>query len=106
MQPVEQKLNFDYQGVSQTLSYFYRPGSGPVILWLHAFCCSKEDFKPAFSNELLSRYSLAAFDFPGSPNSPYPKDRSYSLDDLVEITKEFVERLKLNNLIIIGHSAG
>lgn len=106
MEPKEQKLDIIYKGARQSLAYFFRPGKLGTVLWLHAYCCGKEDFGPAFSNELLDGYALAAFDFPGSSNSPYPTERSYNFDDLVEITKEFIEHLGLKNVVVNGHSTG
>lgn len=106
MEPKEQKLDLVYKGVSQNLSYFFRPGELGTVLWLHAYCCGKEDFKPAFFNKLLDDYALAAFDFPGSSSSPYPAEKSYDFDDLVEIAKEVIEHLKLKNVVVIGHSTG
>jgi len=106
MEPKEQKLVINHKGAKQELSYILRPGSKPTILWLHAFSCSKDDFLPAFASALLSDYTLAAFNFPGSPNSPYPTNLSYSFDDLVEIAQEFLLKLDLKNVIVIGHSTG
>jgi len=106
MEPKEQKLDIVSKGVNQNLAYFFRPGELGTVLWLHAYCCGKEDFKPAFLNNQLAGYALAAFDFPGSSNSPYPTEVSYDFDDLVEITKEFIEHMGLKKVIVIGHSTG
>ncbi|HBU07205.1 MAG TPA: hypothetical protein DEB09_03935 [Candidatus Magasanikbacteria bacterium] len=106
MLPQEQKLEIIYKGEKQILTYFFRPGELGTVLWLHAYCCGKEDFEPAFSNHLLDGYTLAGFDFPGSSNSPYPENKSFDFDDLVEMTKIFIENLKLKNVIVIGHSTG
>lgn len=106
MEPKEQKINIIYKGVNQDLAYFFRPGELGTVLWLHAFSCGKEDFAPAFDNQLLDGYALAAFDFPGSSNSPYPKNIKYNFDDLVEMVKIFIEQLNLKNIVVIGHSTG
>jgi len=106
MEPKEQKLEIDYEDLTQNLTYFFRSGKLGTVLWLHAFCCGKEDFEPAFSNQLLDGYALAAFDFPGSSHSPYPENTTYSFDDLVEMVKIFIEKLNLKNVIAIGHSTG
>ena len=67
---------------------------------------ARKILSPPFFNNLLNGYALAAFDFPGSSNSPYPAGKSYDFDDLVEIAKEVIDHLKLKNVVVIGHSTG
>jgi pimeloyl-ACP methyl ester carboxylesterase len=50
-------------------------------------------------------YNVYAPDFPGVGNSSAP-DRPYTLDDYVIFLEKYIEKQKLNKLILIGHSFG
>jgi pimeloyl-ACP methyl ester carboxylesterase len=100
------KLAIEHQNQKLHIGYFIRPGHGEKILYLPGLGCSKVDFAEAANILWLQNHTLVAFDFPGSGNSPYPANIKYGIDDLVEITNIVVCRLKLNHLIIIGHSMG
>lgn len=99
-------LAIDYQNRKLQIGYYIRPGHGEKILYLPGLGCSKTDFAEAANIPWLQDHTLAAFDFPGSGDSPYPVNIKYGIDDLVEITNIVVSRLELNNFIIIGHSMG
>ena len=99
-------LTIRYKGTPVHIAYFIRPGPGKTVLSLHGLGSSKNDFARALRVNDLARYSLAAFDFPGCGNSPYPEEFAFDLDDLVEITHLLVCNLSLKNVIFVGHSMG
>ncbi|HDZ41121.1 MAG TPA: alpha/beta hydrolase [Bacteroidetes bacterium] len=86
------------------IEYFIRHGQNETVLYLHGLGCSKSDFLGATKIETLNSHTLVALDFPGHGNSGYLE--KLDIDDLVEITRLFVEKLNLHDLILIGHSMG
>ena len=102
-----EKLTIRHKGQNLQIEYFLRKGNEELtILYLHGLGCSKNDFLEAVNIELLKPYTLVAFDFPGSGNSPYPEEATFGIDDLVGITNIVVSKLNLEKLLIIGHSMG
>ena len=99
-------LTIQYRGIPVQIAYFLRPRQEKSVLSLHGLGSSKNDFARALRVNALARYSLAAFDFPGCGNSPYPEDSAFNVDDLVEITHLLVCNLSLINVILVGHSMG
>lgn len=99
-------LEIIYQNQSLQIDYFLRPGEKGDILYIHGLGCSKSDFAGALTSDYFKDYTLAAFDFPGCGNSPYPENAVFAIDDLVEITKTTTAKLSLQEPFIIGHSMG
>lgn len=75
-------------------------GSGKSIIYLHGWGMNKDSFKRV----LNTNYKNYLIDLPGFGNSPLNK--GYFLDDYVFKLKEFIDDLKIENPIIIGHSFG
>lgn len=103
---ITKKLNVTYEGILLEIEYFLRPGAETTLLYLHGGGCSKDDFIEAVQRKELTGYTLVGFDFPGCGNSPYPPQSRLNIDDLVEITQLVIENLRLNNIVLIGHSMG
>lgn len=82
----------------------YGNKEGKSIVLLHGWGQNIEMMKPLgdlFSNE----YRIIIVDLPGygkSPEPPFP----WSVNDYVLIIKEFLDNLKIENPIFIGHSFG
>lgn len=95
-----------YQGQPLQIEYFLRRGWKGTILYLHGLGCSKDDFIESANIHELQAYTLISFDFPGCGDSPYPKDMTIGIDDLVKITSIVVSKLNLSDLVVIGHSMG
>ncbi|MBI4669900.1 MAG: alpha/beta hydrolase [Elusimicrobia bacterium] len=100
------KLRIIYQKHFFQIEYFSRPGPKETIVYLHGLGCFKEDFTPILDCHGFKDHALMAFDFPGHGNSPYPPKAMLGINDLVEIANKVRLRLKINRLIIIGHSMG
>jgi pimeloyl-ACP methyl ester carboxylesterase len=97
-------ITISYGNQSINVEYFLRRGLKETILYLHGLGCSKSDFIEAADITSLNDYTLISFDFPGHGNSGYPG--RLNMDDLVEITKLFIEKLDMSDIVFIGHSMG
>ncbi len=98
------KLEITYRGKPLQISYFLRRGRKETVLYLHGLGCSKTDFFNALQVESLQAHTLIGFDFPGHGESSY--SGNLGIDDLVEITNLFAEKLNIYNFVLIGHSMG
>jgi len=84
-----------------------RKASGATLLYLHGLGNTKKDFSEAYRQTSLRNFTLVAYDFPGSGASKtYFNEISLGIDDLVAITHQFIEKLQLQNVTIIGQSLG
>lgn len=99
-----EKLEIIYRSRSLKISYFLRRGQKETLLYLHGLGCRKDDFSNALQSESLEDYTHIAFDFPGHGESGCLEN--LGMDDLVEITNLFVEKLNLHNVVLVGHSVG
>ncbi len=88
------------------ISYFVRPANAKTILFLHGLGCAKDDYYGACENKNLKNYTLVGLDFPGCGHSSYPTNARFGIDDLVEITKQVIDRLNLDQVVLFGHSMG
>jgi pimeloyl-ACP methyl ester carboxylesterase len=79
-------------------------GEGQIILCLHAMSSSSKDFSVLFDS-LVKNYRVIAIDFPGHGNSATTKEfvasRNYK-----KTVEQFIEKLSLKNIIIVGNSIG
>jgi len=104
--PTFQQCQISHRGSELPVSYFIRPGSTGALLYLHGLGASKRDFLESANQDALRNYTVAAFDLPGCGQTPYPADRGWRVEDLVEITDHVVSALSLDSLVIAGHSLG
>ena len=98
------KAEITYCNRNLQVEYFLRPGQKETLLYLHGLGCSKDDFLGATETKSLNEHTLIALDFPGHGNSDYPGE--LDMDDLVEITRLFIDKLNLQDPVLIGHSMG
>ncbi|MBN1184562.1 MAG: alpha/beta hydrolase [Bacteroidales bacterium] len=90
-----------------TQIYYETHGEGPeVIIFLHGFACShlnwylmKDHFDP-------KKYTIYLVDLKGFGNSSKPRDIKYGIKDMAFIMVDLITQLKLQNIILIGHSLG
>ena len=90
-------LKIEHKNTSYNLAYFERKATDDTILYLHGLGTSKEDFKPATNIDLLRKFNLVSFDFPGCGQSAYDPKASLTIDDLVAITEEVITKLNLKS---------
>ena len=79
-------------------------GEGEAVLLLHGWGASVKAFS-SLINQLKSKYRVLAFDYPGFGESS-DLDRSFTVDDYVNITIKFLESLNVHQVILVGHSYG
>jgi pimeloyl-ACP methyl ester carboxylesterase len=79
-------------------------GEGQIILCLHAMSSSSKDFALSFDS-LAKNFRVITIDFPGhgrsSPSTEFVASRNYK-----KTVEQFIDKLHLKNIIIIGNSIG
>ena len=77
--------------------FYLEAGSkdGRVILLLYGVPTSSRMYQPMLQSSLSTKYRLIAPDFPGFGHSSWPsrKEFSYTFDNLVQVTRVFVDAL-------------
>ena len=79
-------------------------GEGEAVLLLHGWSSNLKSFL-SLINQLKSKYRVLAFDYPGFGESS-KLDRSFTVDDYADVTIRFLEKLKVDKVILVGHSYG
>ena len=79
-------------------------GAGNVVLILHGWGSSVEAFRP-YIDALKHKLRFVALDFPGCGKSDLPES-PLTTDDYAELVLEFVQKLGLEDISLIGHSHG
>ena len=87
----------------QNINY-QRKGKGPSVVILHGWGSSIDVFR-GMIDFLSEKFEVIALDLPGFGLSPEPS-KSWVLDDYVYLVKEFLNKLKIKNPTLIGHSFG
>jgi pimeloyl-ACP methyl ester carboxylesterase len=77
---------------------------GPLLLMVHGWCGSAEDFRPLMLS-LPSGMRVLAVDLPGSGLSAKP-DIAYDLPLFLRALAGFCDSLGLDRFILVGHSMG
>ena len=81
----------------------YTNKSNKTIILLHGWGMNIITFREVFK-EISKHHNVIAMDLPGFGNSSLSK--AYNLDDYSELIKQMIIDLKLNNVVILGHSFG
>ena len=79
-------------------------GKGEAVLLLHGWGSNLKSFS-RLVDQLKSKYRVLAFDYPGFGESSELK-HSFSIDDYVDITIKFLEKMNVKEVILVGHSYG
>jgi len=82
----------------------YQTGSGPDILLIHGLPGCIEDWETIIPH-LSKKYRVTAFDRPGHGFSSANKLK-YNLAQNADFAFALIDKLKLNNPVIVGHSYG
>lgn len=85
-----------------TVSYI-QYGEGDDVVLLHGWGQNIEMMRPLGNNILGKRITI--LDFPGFGESSEP-DEVWTIDSYVLFLEEFVQKLNLKNITLIGHSFG
>lgn len=88
----------------QTLNYSDAGDGYPIVL-LHGFCESKKLWD-VFSAILSIKYRVITIDLPGFGKSPMLSEENPNLNDYATQVHATLQRLKITQCIMIGHSLG
>jgi len=78
-------------------------GEGDDVVLLHGWGQNIEMMRPL--GDKISNKRITILDFPGFGESTEP-DKSWTIYSYVEFLEEFIKKLKLKNITLIGHSFG
>ncbi|MBR3661341.1 MAG: alpha/beta hydrolase [Bacilli bacterium] len=78
-------------------------GNGEDVVLLHGWGQNIQMMDPLGKN--LDNFKITILDLPGFGSSEIPKF-AYTINDYTDVLHEFLEELKINNPILIGHSFG
>lgn len=84
--------------------YEVKGGRGKNVILLHGWGQNTK-MMDYIADFLKSHFKVYNLDFPGFGESDEPKE-AWSNEDYVEMLKTFVDKLKIKNPILIGHSFG
>lgn len=82
----------------------YRVGKGPDILFIHGAPGSIDDWLP-MKDGLADRFRLTFYDRPGYGGSD-PVKNGFTQDKQAEVALALIDRLGLENSVVVGHSFG
>lgn len=80
-------------------------GKGTVLLFLHGFPLDQSLWKRQV-NFFQKKYRVITLDLPGLGQSRVPVIGKFNLDDYSDIMRNFLSYLKIEQVILIGHSMG
>jgi pimeloyl-ACP methyl ester carboxylesterase len=84
--------------------HYFDTGSGETVLFLHGWGTDFLSFKP-FLEALAPYYRVCAVDLPGFGQSDEPP-AAWAVDDYGDFVLNFMARLGIDRVILIGHSFG
>ena len=91
---------------TQRIAYFDRPGSGPVVLFVHGLGNAAANFEEMLTAQSLRQHRLIALDLPGCGDSPYDPEFPLDIDRVVDVLDAFVEALDPPSFLLVGASLG
>jgi pimeloyl-ACP methyl ester carboxylesterase len=100
------ELRVDHEGVAYRFFVRLRPNSESLIVFLHGWGGSKDNFAEAFSSDSLKEYGICTIDLLGFGDSEKPEDFSYDLLDQAKIVAQAINSLNARKVYLVGHSMG
>lgn len=97
--PSDQYLTIDQYPIR-----FREAGNGPTLLLVHGIAGFLEEWEPAMK-VLQSKFRVIAPDLLGHGLSGKP-DIPYTIENLASFLKAFMDEMKLEKVILVGHSLG
>ncbi len=97
-------LNID--GVQLSLSVMRRDGSGPVILFLHGFGSTKEDYADVACHPGLANHAIIAYDAPGCGETECSDLSALSISFLRRCAEAVLAHYAVDDFHLVGHSMG
>jgi pimeloyl-ACP methyl ester carboxylesterase len=103
---MEKKIKLIYKDNTFEVSSNFRKGSEESILFIHGLGCSKDSFKDVWNFSEFKNYTILTFDLLGFGDSSKSKEFSYTMEEHAEICALLIEKLKLDEVHVVGHSMG
>lgn len=85
--------------------HYREGGAGEPVLMLHGWPQHSLQWHKV-APLLAERYRVIALDLPGCGGSPIPRDGRYDKRSLAEIVSEFVDKLDLESVRLVGYDHG
>jgi len=86
--------------------HYVEKGEGQPIVMIHGLSGNLHNFTYALMDRLADRYRVIAVDRPGCGHSTRDSDAQARLPNQAAMIAEFIEKLGLENPLIVGHSLG
>jgi pimeloyl-ACP methyl ester carboxylesterase len=103
---VSGSFSINYRGHQIPISTRTRITKPDLVLFLHGLGCAKASFDFAFAHELLDKYSICTFDFPGHGESGSLPADQVSLEAFAEITRGVISLISPRRVFLVCHSMG
>jgi len=91
--------------VSELPLHVERLGSGDPLVFLHGWGANRSTWRP-WADELARRHELFLVDLKGFGDAPKPADDAYAPSDFARLVHLLIERERLTDVTLIGHSLG
>lgn len=99
-------MKINYKNITLNLEIVQRNNSGELILFLHGFTGSSEDWKQIAKN-IDGKFNTAFLDFIGHGKSESPdNEKLYSVESIIEQIDEAIKKITKNKIILAGYSMG
>jgi pimeloyl-ACP methyl ester carboxylesterase len=85
-------------------AHYLKAGSGPPVVLIHGGASDASDWT-GMMTALSSRFSLYALDLLGYGQSE-KNEKGFYLDEFIDFTAGFIDALKLEKPVLVGHSLG
>ena len=97
--------NYKYIDIDNVSIAYRDQGTGQPILFIHGFASSSYTWTPLIEH-LPQNFRFISIDLKGTGYSDKVCDDRLTLFDQAIIVKEFIKRMDLDDLILVGHSMG
>lgn len=85
--------------------HFAVQGEGKPVILIHGFAANLFSWRHLVS-ELAQTHKVYLIDLKGFGESPKPDDDAYSVYDQAQLILDFIQREKLSDITLVGHSYG
>lgn len=91
-----------------SINVLERKGEKGTIIFIHGNSMSSKIWQKQFDSEELAEYRLLALDLPGHGESSFSTDpdTDYNVLGYTQVLKEFIDKTKAENIVLVGHSLG
>ncbi|WP_407492905.1 alpha/beta fold hydrolase [Pseudooceanicola sp. MF1-13] len=95
-----------FTNISTGRLHYVDCGEGPAILMIHGLSGNLGHFDCGVIDELAKNFRVVAIDRPGAGYSERPEDHPANVRAQARLVAEVIQRLELDNPLLVGHSLG